>query len=254
MTTTIKPNPNLPWPVDYDDGVLPIAQDEGCRLKAYMCPAGRWTCGWGETSDVTPTTVWTQAFADERFCDSLGERVSAIKEACKIEPTDHQLAALLSFAYNYGGWRTSQVIKAHNRGDFLSASRAFGLVNQYTDPVTKTKKVSAGLTARRAREAALYLKPADTAMPMPQAVDTQNSMVKSPISNSGVVAAGTGVLSLVSQAGSSFGTVNTTLRSAREVVVDTLGVPVDWFLPIVLVGAGSVTVYYRWSQRRSGWC
>jgi lysozyme len=253
MTLAIKPDPNLPWPVDYDDGVLPIAQEEGCRLKSYLCPAGKWTCGWGETSDITPTTEWTQAFADQRFCDSLTERVSVIKAACTVEPTDHQLCALLGFAYNYGGWRTSQVIKAHNRGDFLSASRAFGLVNQFTDPVTKLKKVSPGLTARRAREAALYLKPADGAMPMPQAVGAQNTLAKSPIANSGIIAAGTGTLGLISQAGDAAGTVNTTLRSAKAVVVETLGIPVDWFLPLVLVGAGCVTVYYRWAQRNQGW-
>ena len=42
-----------------------IKQFEGCRLKAYRCPAGIWTIGWGETQGVVEGMVWTQARADE---------------------------------------------------------------------------------------------------------------------------------------------------------------------------------------------
>ena len=42
------PNPSLAWPIVMA-GVALIAQAETCRLKAYRCPAGVWTCGWGET-------------------------------------------------------------------------------------------------------------------------------------------------------------------------------------------------------------
>jgi len=250
----IKPDPTLNWPIDYEDGVLPIAEAEGCVLKAYLCPAGVLTCGWGETDSISSTTKWTQAFADERFCDSLGERVSAIRAACTVEPTDHQLAALVSFAYNYGGWLTSTVLKCHNRSDFLAASRAFGLVNQYTDKDTGKKKVSTSLTARRAWESALYMKPPDGTRMMPQAVEPETSVASSPIATSGVVAAGTGLLSFISTAGDSFTTVNTTLRGAKAVVVETLGIGADMFLPLALVGAGMVAIWFRVKQRKDGWC
>lgn len=32
-----------------DNGVELIARNEGCRLKAYTCPAGVWTIGYGHT-------------------------------------------------------------------------------------------------------------------------------------------------------------------------------------------------------------
>jgi len=249
----LVPFQSLAWSIDYEDGVCFIAEAEGCRLISYLCPAGRWSCGWGETDGVGPNTRWTQEYADQRFCDSLAERTNAVLEACTIEPTMHQLSAMVSFAYNYGGWRTSTVIKAHNRKDFLSASRAFGLVNEYTDPVTKTRKVSSGLTARRAWEASLYLKPADGHMAMPQEVVPQTTLVKSPIAASGVVAAGTGVLSLVAQAGETFGTVNTTLKNAKTVLLETLGIPDGWFLPVALVAAGIAAIWYRFKQRFMGW-
>jgi lysozyme len=249
----LVPLQSINWPIDYEDGVIPISEDEGCRLKSYLCPAGKWSCGWGETDGVGPNTRWTQEYADQRFCDSLTERANAVLAACIVEPTAHQLSALVSFAYNYGGWVTSSVMKAHNRADFLSASRAFGLVNQYTDPQTKQRKVSSGLTARRAREAALYLKTADGQMSMPQEVAPQTTIASSPIAASGVVAAGTGVISFVAQAGETFGTVNTTLKHAKTMITETLGIPDGWFLPIAMVAAGCIAVWYRLKQRIQGW-
>jgi len=255
MSAKLKlvPLQSLPWPIDYEDGVLPIAAEEGCLLKAYLCPAGVWTCGWGETDSVGPNTKWSQEFADQRFCDSLSERTAAVLAACTIEPTKYQLAALVGFSYNYGKWKTSQVLKAHNRGDFLSASRAFGLVNQYTDKKTGKLVVSAGLTARRAREAALYLRPSETTVPMPQAVANENAVATGPIASSGAIAAGTGVMSLVSATGEHVGVLNSTLKTVKMAVVDTLGVSADMFLPMVLVTAGVVVVWFRYKQRILGW-
>lgn len=249
----LAPLQSLNWPIDYEDGVCKIAEYEGCRLAAYQCQAGVWTCGWGETDGIGPNTRWTKDYADQRFCDSLKERTNAVLAACTVEPTPHQLCGLVSLAYNYAGWKTSTVLKAHNRGDFLSASRAFGLINQYTDPETKKKVVSSGLTARRAFEAATYLKPADGVVSMPQSVTPQSSIASSPIAASGAVAAGTGLLSFVAQAGETFGTVNNTLKSAKNVLVETLGIPDGWFLPFALVVAGAVAIFYRFKQRFLGW-
>lgn len=30
-----------------------IRNEEGCKLKAYLCPAGKWTIGYGHTAGVT---------------------------------------------------------------------------------------------------------------------------------------------------------------------------------------------------------
>jgi lysozyme len=48
-----------------------LKEFEGCQLKAYRCPAGIWTCGWGQTgADIKKNTVWTQGYADYRLSQS----------------------------------------------------------------------------------------------------------------------------------------------------------------------------------------
>ena len=250
----VLPAMDLPWPFDYSDGVVPIASEEGCKLVSYRCPAGKWTCGWGETDSVGPQTRWTQDFADRRLCDSLIYRATTVKAACTIEPTDNQLAALVSFAYNYGGWRSSTVMKCHNKGDFVSAARAFDLVNEYTDPKTGKRVVSAGLTARRKREAALYLKPNAGEHSMPQVVDPEKAMSSSPtvLTGSAAVAVGT-TASVFSTLGTQVGTVGTVTKTARDVVVDNLGLSVNVVPWILLVAVGGIVVWRRLKNRIQGW-
>ena len=56
-----------------------VKQFEGCKLKAYKCPAGVWTVGWGSTGpDVTENTVWTQQQADDRLERDLGRFINGV--------------------------------------------------------------------------------------------------------------------------------------------------------------------------------
>lgn len=247
------PDPSLPWPICMA-GVALIAEAEGCRLKAYKCPAGVWTCGWGETEGVTPQTVWTQAYADQRFCESLTERTSQVRDLCAMAPSDNELAAMVSLSYNCGmaGFAKSSVLRAHNAGNHQAAARAFGLWNQAR--INGVLQPVPGLTARRAAEAALYLKPDPqfAAQAMPQAVAAESSIGASPIAQAGTVSAGVGALALVGQAGDQVQAVSGTVQTVKTLATDTLGIPADWFLPIVLVGAGAVAVWYRNKQRAQG--
>ena len=254
MTNTVRPNPALPWPIDYQHGVLPIAESEGCRLVAYRCLAGKYTCGYGETDSIGPTTFWTQDFADRRLCDSLIYRAQTVRAACTVEPTDHQLAALVSFAYNYGGWRSSTVMKCHNKGDFIGAARAFDLVTEYTDPKTGKRVVAPGLVARRKREAALYLKPADGILETPQIVQPETPMSSSPtvVTGSAAVVVGTTV-SVAREVGDQVGTVSTVTHTAKEIVVDHLGMSATLVPWVLLALVGGVVVWRRVKNRIQGW-
>ena len=247
-----RPDPALPWPIDYDTGVLMVADEEACRLAAYRCIAGKWTCGWGETDGVTPSTRWTQAYADQRFCDSLTERTQAVKAACTIEPSPNQLSALVSFAYNYGGWRTSTALKAHNRGDPLAAANGLQLVDKFTNPATGKLEVSTDLRARRAREAALYLRATERVPAMPQAVAPEPAMSASPTVQLSGAGAGVGALALVSQAKDQLGPVGEAVGTAKSLAVETLGLPADWFLPGLLLTVGGVVLWRRFGQRKDG--
>ena len=248
----MKPDPTLNWPIDYERGVCAIAEDEACRLAAYQCIAGRWTCGWGETAGVTPSTKWTQQYADQRFCDSLTERTQLVLAACTIEPTPNQLAALVSFAYNYGGWKTSTALKAHNRGDTLACANALQLVDKFRNPATGQLEVAPGLRKRRAREAALYLTPSEGLHSMPQAVEPEPKMAASPTMQTSAVTAGVGGLALISQAKDTLGPVSETVSTAKTFATETLGIPADWFLPGLMLVLGGVVLWRRYGQRSQG--
>ena len=244
---TKLPDSNLAWPIPLEAVAL-IAEFEGCRLKAYRCPAGRWTCGWGETDGVGPDTVWTQEYADQRFCDSLTDYTEKVRELLTREASLSQLGAMVSFAYNVGvaAFGRSTVLKAHNAGDFEAASRAFGLWNKAR--INGKLQELAGLTRRRAAESALYLKDEAYAR-MPQAVEAEVPLTKSPIQQSGAVTVATGIGTVLAAiADPVAGHVSRIANVAKEVGID----------PLLLVGtiiliAGSTVMYWRWKQRKGGW-
>lgn len=241
----------IQWPI-HRDGVRLIAMAEDCFLVAYLCPAGKWTCGWGETSGVRQGTRWTQEHADGRFRTSLEEVAAEVSAALKVPANEYQFAAIVSLAYNYGKWRDSTVLKCHNRGDFEGAARAFSLINKAR--VNGVLTVLNGLTTRRAEEAALYLRhdPEAPSERMPQAVQPESSLAASPIAQGGAVAAGYGALEVVSQAKEVLGPVSETAEKAKALVVGTLGLP-GWVLPCLLLAVGLGVAFWRWKQRREGW-
>lgn len=81
-----------------------IKRFEGCRLKAYLCPAGVWTVGWGSTGvDIGPGTVWSQAEADRRMqidADRFARQTVALLP--NLAHDSGALSAIADFAYNLG--------------------------------------------------------------------------------------------------------------------------------------------------------
>lgn len=107
-----------------DEFVALIKRFEGLRLKAYWCPAGVLTCGWGSTGpDITPTTVWTREQADARMIQDARRYTGIAKQLCP-RAEDAQLAALADFAYNLGATRlaSSTLRRKYNRGDLDGAT------------------------------------------------------------------------------------------------------------------------------------
>lgn len=214
-----------------------------------------WTCGYGETKGVTPETRWSEQEASARLLKRYLEFEAGVRKACTLEPGPNQLAAMTSLAYNIGlgwegkvkpkgakdGFRQSSVLKAHNRGDHLAASRAFGLWN------IANKRAEPGLTARRAEEAAIYLKDAapDTEDLSPQAVEPETRMTESPINRAGIVAGGTAAAAAVAETARAIADVKNSVQS--------LG---DWLLPLLLLTVVGLCVYIIWQrfkQRSGGW-
>ena len=233
------PDKNLDWPIAYE-AVLEIARSEGCRLKAYRCPAGVPTIGWGHTRGVKMGDTCTQAQADAWFVEDLTEFTDGVQRVLKREASDNELGAMVSLAYNIGlaGFAKSTVLKKHNEGDRQSAARAFGLWNKAR--INGVLQVVDGLTSRRAREAAMYL--SDDTQPMPQVVEPESSLKNSPIATAGV----TSIL-----AGLSAGMAAWTEQGQQ--ISATLGVDPLVGFAIVVVWTGATSLYQRIKQRREGW-
>lgn len=262
------PDPSLPWPIPMAAVAL-IAEREqgpkgGAALEAYRCPAGVWTVAWGETDNVRPGDTCTKEQADRWLCEDLTERAQRVRQACVVEPSPNELGAMVSLAYNIGfgdpqrkiaGFLTSTVLRQHNAGNKQAAARAFGLWNKARNQSTGQLEELNGLTIRRQLEAALYLtpEPGEAQARMPQAVEAESKITSSPIVRGGAVAAGAGVLDGLREIGESVGAIKAPLDTARSVLVDTLGVPVELILPLVLIAAGALVIRWRRRQRTEGY-
>lgn len=247
------PDPNLPWPICMEAVAL-IAEAEGCRLRAYLCPAGVPTIGWGETDGVRMGMVWTQQEADRRFCESLASYTADVRRLLTGWTTDEQLGAMVSLAYNIGpgAFGKSTVLRQHNAGDADAAARAFGLWNKarVNGVLTELK----GLTARRAAESALYLRPPaeEPHERMPQAVQPESSLAASPIARTGAAVGASGALVALDGIGAHLDTARGLAGKLGD-LASLVGVPPQAFLAAALVAAGGALVWWRWKQRRGGW-
>ena len=84
-------------------GVSLIKSFEGCRLKAYKCPAGVWTIGYGHTAGVKEGDTITQEQADEYLRNDLAKYEKAVLNYDGIYHfNQNQFDALVSFTYNCG--------------------------------------------------------------------------------------------------------------------------------------------------------
>ena len=148
-----------------------VKRFEGYSSKAYLCPAGEWTIGYGHTFSVKEGDVIDKASAETLLKEDLADFCEAVlKYDTQYNWTQNELDALTSFAYNIGsiwdltghGTRTKQEIAdkmllyVHGGGEVLP-----------------------GLVERRQVERELFLKgkQEDIDMPMIQYGDKGKAVV-----------------------------------------------------------------------------
>lgn len=135
-----------------------VKEFEGCKLKAYKCPAGIWTIGYGNTIYENGMAVLegeeiTLERAEQLLEIILIKFIQQVGELVKSNINQNQKDALTDFAYNcgVGNLKTSTLLKKVNsdpkdktiRAEFEKWTRANG-------------KVLNGLVKRRTAEANLY--------------------------------------------------------------------------------------------------
>jgi len=135
-------------------GLKLIKEFEGLRLKAYRCPAGVLTIGYGHTGGVREGQVLTQEEAEELLKKDLLVFERGVRNYVKVPLTDNQFSALVSFSYNVGlgAFGKSTLLRKLNARDYNGAATEFAKWNKGGG------KVLLGLTRRRTAEKELFLK------------------------------------------------------------------------------------------------
>jgi len=143
-----------------NDCIELIKKFEGCKLKAYKCPANVWTIGYGNTyyedkSRVKEGDVITLERAKSLLEMILRDFELGVDNNTVDTITQNQFDALVDFAYNCGtgNLKSSTLLRKVNanpndatiKDEFLKWVRANG-------------KVMQGLVNRRKAEVELYFK------------------------------------------------------------------------------------------------
>jgi len=141
-----------------DRGIALIKEFEGRELKAYEDIAGVWTIGYGHTGpEVGPGKFITPERAEQTLRDDLKPREAVVNLHIGVPLNQNEFDALVSFEFNTGGLRRSTALRRLNKGDRIGAAEALQWWNKAR--VNGKLKEVAGLTRRRAAEAALFLEP-----------------------------------------------------------------------------------------------
>lgn len=137
-----------------DRGVELIAKYEGCRLEAYLCPAGVWTIGYGHTAGVAKgQTLPSKEAAKALLKEDLKKYGGHVNECVKkglitFSLNQNQFDALTSFCYNCGNGSLRKLVTDRSAGEIADKMLLYNKGGG---------KVLPGLTRRREEERALFL-------------------------------------------------------------------------------------------------
>ena len=133
-------------------GIALIKEFEGLRLKAYQCPGGVWTIGYGHTAGVKPGMLITKTQAEEylkadliafeRYLNGLG-----------LALNQNQFDALISFIYNVG---TGNFSNSTLLRKVIVNLQDNSIMDEFLRWVYSKGRVLPGLQRRRLAEMKLY--------------------------------------------------------------------------------------------------
>lgn len=102
-----------------------VQEYEGYRSKAYICPAGIWTIGFGHTGGVKEGQTITEEEAINLLKQDLAKTQNELSNTVQVPVSKNQFIALMSFTFNIGitKVRTSTLMKYLNQGEYALAGK-----------------------------------------------------------------------------------------------------------------------------------
>lgn len=134
-------------------GIELIKSSEGCRLRAYRCPAGVWTIGYGNTSHAKAGMSITMQKAEEFLREDLAP-IEAELTKLNMLLQQRQFDALCSWIFNLGmgNFKNSTM-----RKKILAKATDVEVADQIIRWTKAGGKVLTGLQKRRIAEANMYV-------------------------------------------------------------------------------------------------
>lgn len=132
--------------------ILLIKSFEQLRLNSYLCPAGKWTIGYGHTDGVNRGMLITEKTADAFLKQDIKHAEQAVNEV-DADLTQEQFDALVSFVFNVGvqAFRVSTLRKLVERNPNDPK-----IADEFRRWVYAGDKKLPGLIKRREQEIKLY--------------------------------------------------------------------------------------------------
>lgn len=136
-------------------GIKLIAKYESCQLKAYKCPAGVWTIGYGHTKDVKQgDQLPSEQAAMDLLLNDMVKYEGYVNQCVKdgkisFALTQNQFDALTSFVYNCGPGNLQTLVKGRSADQVAEKMLLYNKGGG---------KVLEGLRRRRQEEHDLFLK------------------------------------------------------------------------------------------------
>lgn len=126
---------------------------EGYRSEAYLCPAGKWTIGYGHTSGVREGDTCTKEAAEDFLKEDLQWAEAAVN-AQDLRLSQTQFDALVSLVYNIGSgsFENSTLLKMLKQDTIARDT----LEKEWKKWKHSGGKELKGLVRRRAAEWSLY--------------------------------------------------------------------------------------------------
>jgi lysozyme len=126
-------------------------------VRAYRCPAGKWTIGYGHCKGVKSGMLASVEECESLLQDDLNDAGAALKRHVHVPLSQEQYDALASFVFNIGGgkpFQNSTLLKKLNQGLYDEVPEQILRWNKAR--VDGSLTTLAGLTKRRTAEAALF--------------------------------------------------------------------------------------------------